>query len=57
VFIFATWKNFPITGDFPRAEKRENEAVFNSSKNGQLVRNFLCYESYEKNPLGCFPYW
>jgi hypothetical protein len=28
VFIFATWKNFPITGDFPRAEKRENEAVF-----------------------------
>ncbi len=28
VFFFATWKNFPITGDFPRVEKRENEAVF-----------------------------
>jgi hypothetical protein len=29
LFIFATWKKkFPITGDFPRAEKRENEAVF-----------------------------
>jgi hypothetical protein len=27
-FIFATWKFFPITGGFPGAGKRKNEAVF-----------------------------
>ncbi len=24
---------------------------------GQLVRNFLCYESCRKSPCGCFSYW
>ncbi len=55
MFIFATWKKFPIIGDFPRAEKRENEAVFfNSKKTVNLYEIFYVMKVMGKILWGVF---
>jgi hypothetical protein len=43
---------------FPVAVKRKNKGDdLYFFRDGQLDRNFLCYESYRKNSFGYFPCW
>jgi hypothetical protein len=42
---------------FWNVEKKKWSVFLEYFRNGQLERNFLCYESYRKNLFGCFTYW
>jgi hypothetical protein len=41
---------------FWNVEKKKWSSFLEYLRNGQLERNFLCYESYRKNLFGCFTY-
>jgi hypothetical protein len=42
---------------FWNVEKKKWSGFLEYFRNGQLERNFLCYESYRKNLFWCFTYW
>ncbi len=42
---------------FWNVEKKKWSGFLEYFRNGQLERNFLCYESYRKNLFGYFTYW